>query len=419
MIDLHARLVIICIMYILSVLLLGIYNFDGFDASTWKKSMNLSMCPYGSLPPSMDSGLFKWNPITLGAISTTNSCFAYPAALQGGVCPNVITNEMAAFGITSLAQNYGSIVESPTAGAQLCIFRFGGSVMAVPLPTTTQIVYVVKNFVPNMQVNIDVSQGWSTTDPPLSYDAVIGNGSVDIVVLGVNLNVVTLQFGSNSAANASVMVKGSNYAGSSFVTWNVSVSPPELAPSPLPSPPVVPIVQAPTYANPFTGNMPQYPIGDNKTSSVTFDGIKYDFSSDGTNGGSAATYVWNWGVTTAYCDGNGGHYNTSPPYDYIGNANTPGYPNGAWWQITASVSTHVSAYSLSSNGGGLSEWYVLGSINGGASFSVIDHQSYNWSGGTISVPGNTSMYTTYRFIVVRGTGMSWGVACNGFYFTVS
>ena len=173
--------------------------------------------------------------------------------------------------------------------------------------------------------------------------------------------------------------------------------------------------QTSTYVNPFKGNLPPVQIPSTVTT-TTISGITYTFSSTGLNG----NYVWNGTAQYAWLDGSG-QYSTTSPYTYGGTASTPGFPNGSWWQVTTSTPTLVSAYSLKNIlAGGLSEWYLLGSNNNGASFSIIDHQAYTWTvGATISTPANNRVYKTYRFVVVAATGQTSGAALGNFYLTLS
>ena len=169
------------------------------------------------------------------------------------------------------------------------------------------------------------------------------------------------------------------------------------------------------------GPLPPQPISNNAASAVIA-GNTYTFTSDGTNSGPTSSYVWSWGEgLSAFLDGEGS-YDTNSPFAYQGTASTPGFPGGAWWAVQTSGTVNITDYTISILGGGMTEWYVVGSMDG-STWTQIDHQitgdgSVGTGTATFDVSSNAAFYAHHRFILAAADGQSWGARVSGFYFSV-
>ena len=234
----YTRAVIICVVYVVSILLLSsIYMLDSF-------SLELTPCEHPNRVLGDNGGnLFQWNPIRN---AKPNTCFAYPASFPKGKCLDAVSPSMAATGIKSVYEDHESIIEDPTASKR-CIIEFGGAILPVPSPTEDTIAYAIPAFVASTTVDIDISRGWPTdVGKPIEYQAVQGGGSQesqDLIVMGVKGSMLTMQMGRDPLASSTIVVFAINDAGKSTkgITWLISLpplpSPSPLPPSPSPLPP--------------------------------------------------------------------------------------------------------------------------------------------------------------------------------------
>lgn len=186
------------------------------------------------------------------------------------------------------------------------------------------------------------------------------------------------------------------------------------------------------FSNPFTGAMPGGNLG-YRQQFISYGNTSYILtgSADATNNTGGCFFQYGVNATNWF-----GSYATAAPYAYGGVATTPGYPNGSWFQVQTSVPVAISAYNVCSTGSGsaacASEWYVLGSIDG-VSWSTLDHQSYgspfsmsNCGGypyltmSTFPVSGasGASGASYFRFLLVRGGGISAGFQSGQFFYSV-
>ena len=166
---------------------------------------------------------------------------------------------------------------------------------------------------------------------------------------------------------------------------------------------------------PFSGPMPPYPTALTDYN-FTQDNLDYVVSSSGLSG-NHSPFIWGSGNNVTFYGQ--GWFSSTPPFSYGGGVENPSpYPNGIYWQLDSSVAECIASYTISIIDGGIGEWYVIGT-NDGLTWTEIDHRTTpTTTGGTYTLPSNSTSYFAHRMIVTKATGWGYGARVNGFYYTV-